>query len=239
MAAQTSNTHDFSDQDVVARIVAGDRFLFEIIMRRHNQRLFRIARSIVKRDDEAEDVLQEAYVQAYAHLDQFEGRSQLSTWLIRIVVHEAYRRLRQARRRQMDTMALVEGTGTDGSGGVPIELAPLSRPDNPEQLAATRELARLLEGAIDTLPEGFRTVFMLRVVERLGVAETAACLEIPEETVKTRLHRARRLLQRELERHTDDALSEVHRFLGDRCNRTVAGVLARLAAAEPEAGDPK
>jgi RNA polymerase sigma-70 factor (ECF subfamily) len=197
--------------ELVARVRAGELDAFEAIMRRNNQRLFRAARAILKNDDEAEDVLQEAYVQAFAHLDGFEGRARLSTWLTRIVVHEAYRRIRKKKEVLMD--ALDDGAEDGG---------------DPEQIVSTRELAHVLEGALDNLPEAFRTVFVLRMVERLDVAETSACLEIPEETVKTRLHRARQLIRSELLRQTDGALTEVHRFLGSRCDRVVAGVLARM-----------
>lgn len=200
-----------SDEQVVAQVCAGDRAIFEVIMRRYNQRLFRAARAILRDDDEAEDVLQEAYVQAYTHLGGFEGRARLSTWLTRIVVHEALRRVR--RRQRLADGAIVEQP--------PTTL-------DPEKVAGDRELARVLEHAIDELPEAFRTVFVLRVVERLDVAETAACLGIADATVKTRLHRARALLRRTLEQHAEEALVEVHRFLGLRCDRVVARVLAEL-----------
>lgn len=199
------------DEEVVALVVAGEVALFEVIMRRYNQRLFRAARAIVRDDDEAEDVLQESYMQAYAHLGSFEGRARFSTWLTRIVIHEAYRRIRR-RRPTLDLEASTEPVASR----------------TPESALADREMVTLLSGAIDRLPEPFRVVFMLRVVQRMDVAETAACLDLAEATVKTRLHRARRMLREELEQAMELGLPEVHAFLGERCDRVVAQVLARL-----------
>ena len=202
------------DRHVVSRILGGELELFEVIMRRNNQRLFRAARSIVGSDEEAEDVLQESYVLAFAALQRFEGRAQLSTWLGRIVIHEAYRRMRRQRR---EPPTETEDHRAD-------------RSLSPEAVVSGQRMARLLDEAIDTLPEVYRTVFVLRVVERMNVAETAECLDIPVATVKTRLYRARRLLAQELEARHDHALGDVHRFLGTRCDRTVAQVLERLRA---------
>ena len=201
------------DEEVVARVRAGEVALFEVIMRRYNQRLFRAARAIVRDDDEAEDVLQESYLQAFAHLDGFAGRSRLSTWLTRIVIHEAYRRVRR-RRPTLDIDTAAEPVASH----------------TPESAVAGREMATLLSGAIDRLPEPFRLVFMLRVVQRMDVAETAACLDLAETTVKTRLHRARKMLREELEQAMELGLPEVHAFLGERCDRVVSRVLARLGA---------
>lgn len=195
------------DETVIARVLQGETPLFEVLMRRYNQRLFRAARAILRDDDEAEDALQEAYLQAYAHLAEFEGRARLSTWLTRIVVHEAYRKIRK--RRPTRGLAV---------GDEPVAAM------TPEHELCGRELASTVAQAIDELPEAFRLVFMLRVIERLDVSETAACLALPEATVKTRLHRARKLLSVEIADHVD----AVHRFLGHRCNRVVEMVLARL-----------
>jgi len=210
---------DLTDEQAIERVLAGDTPAFEAIMRRYNQRLFRAARAILRSDLEAEDVMQDAYVRAYAHLAEFAGRARFSTWLTKIAVHEALARVR--RQRRFDLMDPSEEK-LPGASELP--------PADPEQTAATKELAGVIEQAIDTLPDGFRTVFMLRAVEEMSVAETAECLEIPEETVKTRLHRARAQLQKRLETHTESALRQTHRFYMERCDRVVAAVLARLAA---------
>jgi RNA polymerase sigma-70 factor (ECF subfamily) len=211
-----------SDEEVVARVRAGDTARFEILMRRYNQRLFRAARSIIKSDAEAEDVIQEAYVQAYAHLHEFEGRARFSTWLTKIAVHEALARVRQQSKF---------GSIPDGDGEHMEE--PEGRSADPEQAASASELAHAVEHAIDLLPETFRTVFMLRAVEELSVAETAECLGIPEETVKTRLHRARAQLQKQIEARTESAVRQAHRFLFERCDRLVVAVLRRIGAPPP------
>ena len=222
----TQPTHEepkpdaLDDQEVIARVRRGETALFEVLMRRHNQRLFRACRAILKDDGEAEDVMQEAYVRAYAHLGDFAGRASFSTWLIRIAMHEAFARLR--RQRRLDPMI-------DESDEAPSH--PTSRAArDPERAASDRELARVLEAAIDTLPDGFRAVFMLRAVEEMSVTETAECLGIAEETVKTRLFRARGRLQSEIESRIDASLHGVHRFYLERCDRLVEAVLRRLGA---------
>jgi RNA polymerase sigma-70 factor, ECF subfamily len=209
------------DEAVVARVLAGDKWLFELIMRRHNQRLYRAARAILRDEAEAEDVMQEAYVQAFTHLGEFEGRAKLSTWLTKIAVHEALARVRRRRRFE----AADDNPAADES----MEESALAR-ESPEDLAAGGELRGVLERAIDTLPENFRTVFVLRAVEELSVAETAACLDIPEDTVKTRLFRARGLLQRALLENAEGAAASAFTFLAPRCDRVVATVLARIGA---------
>jgi RNA polymerase sigma-70 factor (ECF subfamily) len=209
-----------SDEEVVARVRAGETALFEVILRRYNQRLFRAARAILRDDTEAEDVVQEAYVNAYAHLDDFEGRASFSTWLTKIVVYEAFARLRRQKRFEpMDSGDSLHASPPD-DGRIDSE--------SPEHEAATRELASIVGAVVDTLPDDFRVVFMLRMVEEMSVSETAACLEIPEQTVKTRLYRARGLLQERLSARTEVALREMHPFLGARCDRMVALVLARI-----------
>jgi RNA polymerase sigma-70 factor (ECF subfamily) len=210
---------NLTDEEVRQRVLGGDTALFEVIMRRYNQRLFRAARAIIKNDAEAEDVLQESYMRAYAHLREFEGRARLSTWLTKIVIHEAAARIR--RQRRFDSME-------DGERAAEEVVDLENDAQDPEKIAAGRELAAVLEDAIDRLPEAFRTVFMLRAVEALSGAETAECLDIPEETVKTRLFRARALLQKDLERRNDASLQGVHRFLAERCDRVVRTVIGRL-----------
>jgi RNA polymerase sigma-70 factor, ECF subfamily len=204
-----------SDEEVVHAVKNGRIAQFEILMRRYNQRLFRTARAIVKSDAEAEDVLQDAYVSAYTHLGSFEGRAPFRTWLTRIVVNEACGRLRREKRYE----PMTDDWDPSSEGEV----------STPEGNVSDREIAALVENALDTIPEAFRSVFMLRAIEGLSVAETAACLDIPEETVKTRLFRARARLRTLLEARTDAALPTVHRFLGNRCDRTVAAVLERIS----------
>jgi RNA polymerase sigma-70 factor (ECF subfamily) len=214
----SSSDRELSDEALVSRVLAGERRLFEVVMRRNNQRLFRTARAILHDDAEAEDVMQESYVQAFAHLADFQGRAKLSTWLTKIAVHEALARVR--RRRRFD--GAIENPETDES--MNEDARP---PESPEDVAAGGELRRVLERAIDALPQNFRTVFLLRAVEELSVAETAECLSIPEDTVKTRLFRARALLQKSL---VEEAAPSAFTFLGRSCDRVVAAVFDRIDA---------
>ena len=186
--------------------------MFEILMRRHNQRLYRAARAILQDDAEAEDAVQQAYLNAYRHLDQFEGRAQFSTWLTRIAVYEAL-----ARRKR------VGGNPTSSEEGLG-ETAASPAPD-PERQAYGKELSVLLESALAGLPEGYRSVFLLREVDGLSTAETARHLRISDATVKTRLHRAKGLLQRKLQAVTP---AEAFSFDGARCDRLVTAVMRRL-----------
>jgi RNA polymerase sigma-70 factor, ECF subfamily len=213
---------ELTDDEVVVRVLGGETALFEVLMRRHNQRVFRACRAIVRDDAEAEDVMQEAYVRAYSHLSQFAGLSAFSTWLTRIAIHEAYARVRRQRR-----FAGVEAIDVLEDGSSVAAPAPVR---DPERAASDRELAHVLESAIDALPEAFRAVFMLRMVEGMSGAETADCLGIPEETVKTRLFRARGMLRSDVDARTEGALKEAHRFLFERCDRVVAAVLRRIGA---------
>jgi len=207
--------HHLSDEDVVARVRAGERGLFEIIMRRYNQRIYRAVRAITGNDGEAEDVMQDAYVRAYAHLDQFAGRASFATWLTRIAVHEALARRRRGE-RFVDLDDVMPTLAFPGHG--------------PEQRANDRELGAALQQAIDDLPPAFRTVFVLREAEGLSTAETAESLGIPPETVKTRLHRARSLLRHRLWARAGRLSGDVFEFGAGRCDRVVAAVLARIGA---------
>lgn len=209
------------DEDVVRRIREGETALFEILMRRYNQRLFRVARAIVRDDAEAEDVLQQAYVNAYAHLDQFAGTARFSTWLTRIATYEALGRLRRRGRQKETSM----GDGEDAMDGFPTPQP------NPERQAFAGELRRALETSLDALPEAYRTVFVLRDVEGLSTSEAADCLEVSEDVVKTRLHRARVMLREDLFERAGLSARSVFAFDGERCDRIVAAVLARIGVA--------
>lgn len=207
-----------TDEEVVRRVIAGEPALFEIIMRRYNRRLFRVTRSIVANDAEAEDIIQDAYVRAYEHLNQFEGRARFSTWLTKIAIYEAYARVRRLDYQKVDSISILEGEGLDLK----------SRGRDPEQQIYDGELKMVLEKAFDILSHDYRSVFMLREIEGLSTAETAECLEISEENVKTRLHRARALLQRELYSLARANGDVAFQFLGTRCDRIVARVLERI-----------
>ncbi len=207
-----------SDEEVVRKVLGGQRALFEILMRRYNRRLFRVTRSIVTNDLEAEDIIQDAYVRAYAHLNQFEGRARFSTWLTRIAIYEAYARIRRVDYQKVDSISVMEGQGMDVK----------AKGRNPEQQIYDGELKMLLEKAFDALPDDYRSVFMLRTIEGLSTAETAECLEISEENVKTRLHRARAVLQRELYSLVGANADVAFQFLGARCDRIVNRALERI-----------
>ncbi|HXW03786.1 MAG TPA: RNA polymerase sigma factor [Vicinamibacterales bacterium] len=208
-----------TDEQVVGQVLAGQTSLFEVLMRRNNERVYRAARAIVKDEREAEDVMQQAYVNAYSHLRQFDGRARFSTWLTRIAVHEALGRVRRRRRDvafDPQERAVLE-----------FPMPSTSTPD-PERQAFSQELARLLEEAIDRLPGGTREVFMLRQVEGMDTSEVAEVLEVSEDVVKTRLSRARAALRRDLSERAGIASPAAFRFLRPRCDRVVAAVLARI-----------
>ena len=207
-----------TDDEVVRRVLRGDVALMEILMRRYNQRLFRTVRSIVKDDSQVEDIVQEAYVRAYEHLSQFEGRAKFSTWLTKIAIYEAYARLRRFDHQNVDSISELEEKG----------LFMNSNERDPERQTFDHEMKLLLERAFDLLPADYRSVFMLREIEGLSTAETAECLEISEENVKTRLHRARGLLQRELYAAAGATARTAFQFLGPRCDRVVERVMARI-----------
>jgi RNA polymerase sigma-70 factor, ECF subfamily len=190
-----------------------DLAAFEQLMRRHNRALYRTARSIVKDDAEAEDVLQEAYLLAFRAMENFRGESSMSTWLTRIVINEAIGR---TRRRSAEIIPLDVETAMDEHN------------EAPEQALQRSQARRLIEQKIDGLPDAFRTVFVLRALEEMTVEETAACLDIPEATVRTRYFRARGLLRDALSRELDVALEQAFAFDGARCDRIVANVLERL-----------
>jgi len=215
-----------SDEVVLARAIgAGDTRAFEVLMRRHNRMLFRVARSILGDDAESEDALQEAYVAAYRNIRSFQGGAKLSTWLARIVINEALGRLRK--RKRMAAVVPFSASGRDESNDQEDAMSDASA-ERPEAAAMRAELRRLLERRIDELPSQFRTVFILRDVEELSVEETAECLDIPAATVRTRSFRARALLRDSLSRDIDIGTVSAFEFAGARCDRIVEGVLARL-----------
>src|SRR4051794_20984479 len=224
-----------TDAELVARARRGDNAALEQIMRRHNRRLFRLARSLLPDDAEAEDVLQEAYLRAYTRLGELADRQALAAWLARIIVNEALGRRRTGARVVSLEDFRAAKAGTDDADDMALDRGPACDRPDPERLAANGELRRLLEAAVNALPEEFRTVFVLREVEGLSTAETAASLAIRPETVKTRLHRARRLLQERLGERLLPLSPSLFEFQGRRCDRIVGRVLARLPA-PPAAG---
>lgn len=214
----------WSDEQVVNRVLAGETALYEIIMRRYNQRLYRVARAIVRNDSEAEDVMQDAYVRAYQNLAQFANRAPFAAWLTRIAVHEALHRARKrGRLDQLDDSAFDAESG---------EYMVHASPD-PEQSTTRAELRQLLEEAILELPEQYRTVLMLRDIEELTTAETADALGLSEENVKVRLHRGHAMLRSWLLSRVGANAKEAFPFMGERCDRVVRGVLEQL----PQSGD--
>jgi len=213
------------DRDLVRRVRAVDPIAFELVMRRYNRRLYRLVRSMLRNDAEAEDVVQETYVRAYAKLADFVGPTGFSSWLCRIAANEALGRLRQRSRViPLDEHQRADGRNADQG----IDAAMTDSKPSPERLAANGELRRVLEEAIDGLPDDFRVVFVLRAVEELSVAETAALLAIKPETVKTRFFRARRMLQGTIGARIGAAAPTAFEFAGARCDRIVAGVMRRL-----------
>lgn len=220
-AAVLERWNQLDDGEVVAQVLEGQTALFEVLMRRYNERVYRAARAIVRDDKEAEDVMQQAYVNAYANLRQFNGQARFSTWLTRIAINEALARVRRLGRYEPfdDEFPKVESLMTATSNY-----------DNPERQAFGGELRALLEWAIDRLPDGAREVFVLREVEGLSTAEVAGSIGVSEDVVKTRLSRARAALRRDLLERTGATAPEAFRFYRPRCDRVVAQVLARITA---------
>lgn len=221
--AELSASADATDEAVVQQVLAGDLDRFEVLIRRHNQRLFRTARAIVRDDGEAEDVVQHAYLAAYAALASFRGESRFSTWLTRIVIHESLKRSRK--RGRLADLTLVEEIGPSDSFIPP--------PPSPESDASGAELRALLEAAVDALPDSYRVVVVLRDVQELSTRETADCLGLTEEAVRVRLHRARHALREWLYERADRLAGEAFRFAGERCDRIAAFVMTRLTAPQP------
>ena len=215
---------DASDLELSLRAASGDEMAFEAIMRRHNRLLFRTARAILKSDADAEDVVQQAYLQAWQALGDFRADAKLSTWLVRIVVNEA---LGQLRRRQLKVVPLEAVMVSTAQMDASWQQDDMDR--SPDRAAMRSELRRIMEARIDLLPDDFRRVFMLRGVEEMSVEEVSQILEIPEATVRTRFFRARSMLREGLSQDLDMALSDAFTFDGERCNRIVSLVRARLS----------
>jgi RNA polymerase sigma-70 factor, ECF subfamily len=212
-----------SDAEVVRRVLGGEAALFEVLMRRHNQRVFRAIRSVLRGDHESEDAMQQAWLNAYTHLGQFQGTSSFSTWMTRIALNEA---LGRAGRRPR--LAPIEEVPEEDQGM-------RSTTQDPEERAADRELGRMVEQAVDELPDLYRSVFVLREIEGMSTADAAAALEVSEEVVKVRLHRARLALRDRLFERAGFAARGAYAFLGWRCDRVVANVLAAILAGPPAA----
>lgn len=218
--SRESATPPLADEAIVRQVLDGDVASFEVIMRRYNQRIFRVVRSILDDNHEAEDVLQDAYVRAFEHLDQFEWRSKFSTWLTRIAVYEA-----TARRHRRRRLELIDMSDPENS-----HMLSLSDDRDAQDQASNRELGMILHRAVDNLPCELRTVLTLRLVEGLDTEETAECLGLTTANVKVRLHRARTLVQQEFDQHVGMEIRQLYQFDGERCNRIVRAVLARLTS---------
>jgi len=201
-----------TDEDVVARVRGGETALFEILMRRYNQRVYRAVRAIVRNDAECEDILQQAWLNAYAHLRQFAGDAKFSTWLTRIAINEALARLRKHRGETLEeSMNEIESAEPD-----------------PERQASVAQIRDVLEDGIASLPDNYRSVIVLREVEGLSTGETAACLSVTEDVVKQRLHRARKMLRDNLYARAGVTFEHVFEFGNARCDRVVANVMQRI-----------
>lgn len=221
------------DLSIVRRVVDGDRSAFELLMRRHNRRLYRLARATLHNDAEAEDALQEAYLSAYRSISQFRGDSALLTWLSRLVLNECFGRLRRETRRQNVIPMVDPGTHVDMDV---MNVMNADDSNSPDRAAARAELRALIERKLDELPDVLRVVFVLRSVEEMSIEETAQCLAIPEATVRSRHFRAKNLLRESLAQEVDLVERDLFEFGGAHCDRVVANVLARIAA-EQERGD--
>lgn len=230
ITAAKNTTDDLSDEMIVKRMATGDTQALEILMRRYNQALYRATRSILKDEHEAEEAVQDTYLKAYRAIGNYRGDAKLATWLTRIAINEALSRLRKRKHRAEvinldDNLALMMADETH-----PEENSSMQEHirNTPENVVLGAEVRRLIEQKIDHLPDAFRTVFVLRVLEEFTVEETAACLNIPEATVRSRHFRARGLLREALAREIDFNIESAFSFAGERCDRIVAGVLDQL-----------
>jgi RNA polymerase sigma-70 factor (ECF subfamily) len=223
--AEPFESGERADDEVIALVLDGQTALFELLMRRYNERVYRAARSIVRDEQEAEDVMQQAYLNAFTHLRQFKGSARFSTWLTRIAVNEALARVRRLGRYEP----------FDDDRPIDQPSAPPHQGEDPERQAFAHEVRHLLEDAIDSLSDGLREVFVLRDVEGLSTLEAAECLGVSEDVVKTRLSRARAALRRLLLERAGVAAADAFRFHRPRCDRLVSHVLALIAQPSPAA----
>ena len=222
MPREQARTRLPAEDELIARARNRDEAAVKTLIRQNNQRLFRLARSIMKDDSEAEDVVQESYVRGFTRLHEFRGESALGTWLTRIVINEAYGRLRRRR-------ITANWDSVEAEHGAEAQIIPFPSPQpDPERTMAQHEINQILERAIDALPEPFRLVLVARLVEEMSVEETAELLALRPATVKTRLHRARLLLRDDLERQVGPMLTDVFPFAGARCERMADALIARL-----------
>jgi RNA polymerase sigma-70 factor (ECF subfamily) len=227
MTATAAAPRPLDDAELARRIGARDERAFETVMRAHNSMLYRLARSILRDDADAEDAVQDAYLSAYRNIASFRGGAKLSTWLARIVINEAYGRLRKQKQRGV---VVPFDVGAHEQARTQEDTMADDRAEQPDAAAMRAELRRLLERRIDALPEQFRTAFVLREVEEMSVEDAAECLEVPPATVRSRAFRARALLRESLSREIDTATVDAFGFAGARCDRIVANVLARVRA---------
>lgn len=222
-STELARSTSLDDEEVVRRVRAGETALFEVLVRRHDQRVYRTVRSILKSEQDAEDAMQQAWIQVYLHLGDFQGGSAFSTWLVRIAANEALQRIR--RRTPLTAVA-----------DEPEEETVDTHADDPEERASSREAVRLVERAADKLPPLYRSVFVLRDVEGMSTAETAEALGITEEAAKVRLHRARALLRETLSELVDASAPEAFQFLAPRCNKMVAAVMDAISKLQGQGG---
>jgi len=222
-------TAELGERELLSGLRAGRSSAYAALMRRNNQRLYRLARGVLGDDAEAEEAVQAGYVRAFTHIESFKGEASIATWLTRIVLNEAM--MRQRRRRPTVDIDDVSEQAIDAG---PTATGTRCEP-SPEQALARREIGRAIERAVDTLPPAFRSVFMLRAIEQLSIEETASALGIPAETVKTRLHRANKLLRVTLAQNFGAVFEDAFPFLGRRCDCLVATVLKRLNLPDPSA----
>lgn len=223
-ADEQAKAESWTDVEIVAGVLAGKTELYEILIRRYNQRMYRIARAILRNDAEAEDLMQAVYVRAYEHLGQFAGRAPFAAWLTKIAVHEALARLHKRNRtEELETMFPGEAESVLVSPG-----------GSPEQLASDAEMRHLLEDAILSLPEDYRGVVMLRDIEEMSTAETAIALDLTEENVKVRLHRGRALLRKQLYARAGENRTSAFPFLGARCDRVVRNIFQKILSSQDQ-----
>ena len=211
------------DTDIIRKIRDGETVLFEVLMRRHNQRVYRVVRAILDEEADVEDVMQQPYIDAFTHLHQFKARAQFSTWLIRIALNEAFAQRRKIKAPESVVRIEFE-LDEDRRGYVDTLISPEA---DPERQAYVQELRSIVEAAVDALPDTYRAVFMLRDIEGLSTSETGQGLGLGEEAVKTRLHRARAMIRRAVTKRIG-RIAEAFQFHGTRCNRVVAAVLTRI-----------